>query len=51
VVRYEILKPLPDDVQVGRIAPGFEQRGGGTQYRFPDGIKKLMDQGYLKEVS
>jgi len=49
-VRYEILKPLPDNVRMGAIAPGFEQGGLGTQYHFPDGVNKLAKQGYLKEI-
>ncbi|SEI17751.1 MULTISPECIES: glycohydrolase toxin TNT-related protein [unclassified Leifsonia] len=51
VVRYEILKPLPDNVRMGEIAPGFGQPGLGTQYHFPVGIQKLIEQGYLKEIS
>ncbi|MDR6865499.1 hypothetical protein J2Y69_000081 [Microbacterium resistens] len=39
VLRYEILKPLPDDIRMGEIAPGFEQAGRGTQYHFPRGIQ------------
>lgn len=50
VVRYEVIKPLPDNVRMGEIAPGFEQPGHGTQYRFPGGIQKLVGQGYLKEI-
>lgn len=50
VVRYEIIKPMPDDVRMGDIAPGFEQPGHGTQYHFPDGIKTLVRRGYLKEI-
>lgn len=44
----EILKPLPDDVKVGRIAPDFQQPGGGTQVFFPGGIRKWIDDGYIK---
>ena len=50
VVRYEILKPLPNDVRMGEIAKGFEQPGLGTQYHFPGGIQELVDLGYLKEI-
>lgn len=49
-VRYEIVKPLPDNVRMGEIAPGFEQPGRGTQYHFPEGIKKLVKRGYVKEI-
>ncbi|WP_170857508.1 MULTISPECIES: TNT domain-containing protein [unclassified Leifsonia] len=50
VKRYEILKPLPNSVRMGEIAPGFGQPGGGVQYHFPGGIKELVKQGYLKEI-
>ncbi|WP_235493350.1 glycohydrolase toxin TNT-related protein [Leifsonia sp. Leaf336] len=49
-VRYEIVKPVPDNVRMGDIAPGFEQPGLGTQYHFPDGVQELIDQGYVREV-
>ncbi|MFF9564972.1 TNT domain-containing protein [Leifsonia sp. NPDC014704] len=48
VVRYEVLKPLPVDVRLSEIAPGFERRGGGTHYQFRGGIRKYLDLGYLK---
>jgi hypothetical protein len=44
-VRYEILKPLPDNVRMGEIAPGR-----GTQYHFPEGIQEFVEQGYVKEI-
>lgn len=50
VVRREILRPLPENVRTGQIAPGFEQPGLGGKYQFPDGIRKVVDQGYLKEI-
>jgi hypothetical protein len=49
-VRYEVLKPLPDGVRMGDVAPGFEQPGHGTQYYFPDKIKKLIKDGYLRVI-
>ncbi|WP_396653017.1 glycohydrolase toxin TNT-related protein [Microbacterium resistens] len=42
---------MPDKLRMGEIAPGFEQGGGGTQYRFPGGIKELERFGCLKEIS
>ncbi|MCA0378343.1 MAG: TNT domain-containing protein [Actinobacteria bacterium] len=47
VVRYEILKPLPDDIRMGDIAPGFGQVGHGAQYFFPRGIDWLIENGFL----
>jgi len=49
-VRYEIVKLVPENVRMGDIAPGFEQPGLGTQYHFPDGLRELIDQGYVREV-
>ena len=46
---YEIIKPLPPEVQVGNIARDFQQPGGGTQLHFPGGISRWLD--YLKPVS
>jgi hypothetical protein len=47
---YEIVKPLPDSVTQGEIAPWFEQAGGGTQYYFDKPIEWYLKNGYLKEV-
>lgn len=49
-LNYRVLRPLPDDVQMGEIAPGFEQRCGGTQYHFPGGLERLVELGYLEEI-
>jgi hypothetical protein len=49
-VRYEIVRSVPDNVRMGDIAPGFEQPGLGTQYHFPEGIRELIDQGYMREI-
>ncbi|WP_278102887.1 glycohydrolase toxin TNT-related protein [Microbacterium proteolyticum] len=37
-------------VQVGPIAPGFGQRGGGTQYLFPLSTDMMERLGLIKEV-
>ncbi|OLT17209.1 hypothetical protein BJF80_03285 [Serinicoccus sp. CUA-874] len=49
--RYRVLKPL-DGVLEGRTAAWFEQPGGGTQYKFPEGrgLKWYLDNGYLEKV-
>jgi hypothetical protein len=49
-LRYEVVKPLPPDVQEGLVAPGFGQTGMGTQYYFPNGIESLINGGYLRVV-
>ncbi|KJQ55989.1 hypothetical protein RS85_00193 [Microbacterium sp. SA39] len=48
--RFEVLRPLPENIRMGEIAPGFGQRGHGTQYYFPDMIGPLIDAGYLREI-
>ncbi|QBH01641.1 DUF4237 domain-containing protein [Xanthomonas oryzae] len=50
--QYEVVKPLP--VIQGKIAPAFDQPGGGTQI-LPGltervNVNWLLDKGYLKEV-
>jgi len=37
-------------VQVGPIAPGFGQRGGGTQYLFPFSTDMMERLGLIEEV-
>ncbi len=46
---YVVKKDI-DDVQMGKVAPAFDQEGGGTQYKLPDRVKNLEEDGYLKEV-
>ncbi len=46
----EIVKPLPDEVKVGSIAKDFQQPGGGVQLHFPGGIRKWIEDGYIKVV-
>ena len=45
---YEIVKPV--EVQAGKIAPWFDEPGGGTQYVFDESIADLLEKGILKEV-
>ncbi|WDE97667.1 Ig-like domain-containing protein [Lentisphaera profundi] len=45
---FEVLKPFP--VQSGRVAPAFNELGGGTQFVTPLNLKALVDKGILKEV-
>ena len=46
---YVVKKDI-DDVESGKIAPAFDQEGGGTQYILPDSVDQLVDDGYLEEV-
>ena len=45
--RYEVLKPLPEGVTEGKIAPWFEQPGGGIQYKFDHSIEWYIEHDYL----
>ncbi|NLK72342.1 MAG: TNT domain-containing protein [Clostridiales bacterium] len=45
---YEVVKPI--DVQSGKIAPWFDQPGGGTQYQFSQSIEDLIQSGYLRRL-
>lgn len=38
---FEVTKPI--EVQAGKIAPWFDQPGGGTQYVLPDMVDELLD--------
>lgn len=42
-----MLKPLPDSVTKGPVAPAFGQQGGGGQYYFDKPIQWYIDEGYL----
>lgn len=46
--RYEVLKPI--DVQSGKAASAFGQKGGGVQYETPLGTDELIKQGYLRMI-
>jgi hypothetical protein len=38
---FEVVKPI--EVQAGKIAPWFNQPGGGIQYMLPDTVDELLD--------
>ena len=38
------------DVQVGIIAPWFDEKGGGYQYFFPSSVMNLINDGSLRRV-
>ena len=46
--RYRVVRPLA--VKAGTIAPWFDQRGGGVQYRTEKPVRQLIDEGYLRQV-
>lgn len=46
---FEVLKTI--DVKAGKIAPWFNQRGGGIQYVMPDTIDELIDAVYLRRIN
>lgn len=48
-ISYEVIKPLP--VEKGKIAPFFDQKGGGNQYVSKGGmtIEELTFEGYIRE--
>ncbi|WP_224276257.1 TNT domain-containing protein [Nocardioides lacusdianchii] len=48
--QYEVLKPLPESVTEGRIAPWFEQPGGGVQYMFDKPMSWYVENGYLRKL-
>ncbi|MDQ0062456.1 glycohydrolase toxin TNT-related protein [Paenibacillus harenae] len=45
---YEVVKPL--DAKGGKIAPWFDQPGGGTQYKLNQSIEQLIKGGYIRRV-
>ena len=45
---FEIVKPI--EVQAGKIAPWFNQPGGGIQYMLPDIVDELLDSGILRRI-
>ncbi|GAA1437097.1 hypothetical protein GCM10009641_38280 [Mycobacterium cookii] len=48
--QYEVLKPLPESVTEGKIAPWFEQPGGGVQYMFDEPMSWYVENGYLRKL-
>jgi len=45
---FEGVKPV--EVQVGKIAPWFGEKGGGIQYEFNQKISDLIEQEILRKV-
>ena len=45
---YEVIKPF--EVNSGKIAPYYFQKGGGTQYFLDRSVKWYRTNGYLKRI-
>ncbi|MCG8540992.1 MAG: TNT domain-containing protein [Clostridia bacterium] len=45
---YEVVKPV--EGLGGKIAPWFDQSGGGIQYKLNNSIQELLDGGFIREV-
>lgn len=45
---YEVIKPI--EVQAGKIAPWFNEPGGGIQYELSISVKKLIEDGFIRRV-
>lgn len=48
--QFEVIKPLPESVTEGKIAPWFEQPGGGVQFKFDRPMMWYVKNGYLREL-
>ena len=46
---FEVVKPIK--VEKGKIAPWFDQPGGGTQYILPDNIVFLLEDGFIRRIN
>lgn len=45
---FEVLRPF--DVEAGKVAPSFNQIGGGIQYHSATRLGQLIKNGYLREI-
>lgn len=45
---FEVMMPV--NVKAGKIAPWFDEPGGGTQYEMPKSIRDLLNDGVIKRV-
>ncbi|WP_353949238.1 T7SS effector LXG polymorphic toxin [Sporolactobacillus sp. Y61] len=46
---YRVLQEIPD-IEKARVAPWFDQPGGGIQFFMPAKIKDLLQQGYIEKI-
>ncbi|MGQ0623606.1 MAG: TNT domain-containing protein [Sporichthyaceae bacterium] len=49
--QWRVLKPLPDSILEGDVAPWFEQPGGGVQYKFDHELTWYEKNGYLERIT
>ena len=47
--KYKVLKQI-DNVTISKIAPAFNEIGGGLQYELPNSIKELKSKKYIEEI-
>ena len=45
---YVVTKPI--EVNVGRIAPWFDEPGLGIQYELNQSVENLIEQGFIRRV-
>ena len=45
---FEVVEPI--NVKAGKIAPWFDEPGGGIQYLLPDTVDELLDAGVLRRI-
>ncbi len=46
--RYEVCAPI--ECRMGKVAPNFDQEGGGDQFVFSKSVTELIREGSLREV-
>jgi hypothetical protein len=47
-LKYKVLKPI--EVEFGKIAPWFDEPGGGIQYRHPERIIDLLKNEKIEQI-
>lgn len=47
--KFKVVKELP--CYESRVAPWFNQKGNGTQYRLFKSVDELLKEGFLVEIS
>ena len=45
---FEIVEPL--EVKAGKVAPWFNEPGGGIQYLLPNSVDKLLDDNIIRRI-
>ena len=47
--KYEVIKQI-DNVMMGKIAPWFDEQGGGIQYMFDKSVQELLNGEFIKKI-